>query len=305
MLRSILMKDKPPALYDGKAPRLLSGTLANYKQEKKVRLQTYTPNNYLALAKETDGDYYARRGVLRNHTVDHNFVKQIMSAGAIAEMGHMGDELGAVAREHHDAPAHPAPATSDSDSDSDPRYRASAAPPAKKTTVAVKQEGARAMSGGGSSAAAAAPVVKAEVVPEEPKAEAATAAGAAAEAKEAEPDKEPEREPRKAAEASQSVETFKKEYKVSLESLESHSRPKLEEIARAYNDAHGHKQRNGKYINLGADKGKLLRALKAVRAELFPGNYERHATPEKPPSAIRNFLKAGGAADAPMPESPD
>lgn len=56
MLRSILMKNKPPALYDGKAPRLYASTLADYGHEKKVRIQSYKANDYLAVAKENDGD---------------------------------------------------------------------------------------------------------------------------------------------------------------------------------------------------------------------------------------------------------
>lgn len=73
------------------------------------------PHEYSSLAhvlhtaKMSQGDYLMASGLFRNHIVDQNFVKQILSAGAVEAMGHMGDDLGHAAAEFHEIAPHDAP----------------------------------------------------------------------------------------------------------------------------------------------------------------------------------------------------
>lgn len=295
MLRSILERDKEYTTLtnDAGRMRLLGNVLGDYEKPYTVKQQTrHDETGLLKIATMDTGDYYAKSRLFSHkHTVDHEFVKEILAAGAIHDMGHMGDDLGYAAYEYHAAEAHPEPATASA--------RVAATEPQ------VKSEPKRELPRLPSSSAPALPValsadagvVRAEVISKEddeirvppPQPQAPQP-----------PQPQPEKKiQRVAATREASVEQFKTDYKDMFLGIDSLLRPKLEELAEAYNNANGLKQRETNYIPKGVKAESLRVRLKQAAKELFP-----HLYPTTPVRAAR----AGAGSDdsdAPKTESPD
>ena len=294
MLRSILERDKEYTTLtnDAGRMRLLGNVLGNYEKPYTVKQQTrHDERGLLKIATMDTGDYYAKSRLFSHkHTVDHEFVKEILAANAIHDMGHMGDDLGHAAEEYHAAEAHP----------EEPPSSARVGGVASRAAAEVKPEPKREQPRMPSEARMAdASVVRAEViskeadddirVPQQPQ----------------QPPQQPQQPPqpkiqRVAATMEQSVEHFKTEFKDLFLGIDSLQKPKLEELAMAYNTAKRLKQREENYIPKGVKIESLRQRLKEAAKELFP-----HMYPTTPVRAAR--AGAGGSDDSggPKAESPD